>query len=102
MTQAINQKDSQGLQHGPWELYYTNGHLWSRGHYHHGVLHGIWESYYWDGTISWRRHWLHGKQHGLWEWYRSDGHLEKLELWYQDTQVPFFIELLLNSPILDI
>ena len=72
----------------------------TRGHKVHDKLHGIWEHYYWDGTLSWRRHLLQGKRHVRGELYREDGHLENLKLWYQNTQVPFFIETLLNTRIL--
>ena len=73
MTHTPNQRDPQGLKHGVWELYYTDGALWERGHYHHGEPHGLWEWYRPDGHLLRRGHYHHGVLHGLWEWYHSDG-----------------------------
>ena len=58
MTQATNQRDSQGLQHGLWEWYHPDGHLVEREHYHHGKRHGLWEDYRPDGTTSLKRYHL--------------------------------------------
>jgi antitoxin component YwqK of YwqJK toxin-antitoxin module len=72
MKDQLNQKDSQGEQHGLWESYWGNGTLRWKGYYHHGELHGVWVAYYENGTPVRRETYLHGNPHGLWE-YRPDG-----------------------------
>ena len=58
MTHTTNQKDPQGRPHGVWELYHTDGTLWERGHWLHGVLHGLWGLYRTNGTPTSKRYHL--------------------------------------------
>ena len=58
MTQAINKYDSQSRRHGVWEHYHSDGTLWVRSHWLHGVLHGLWEDYRTDGTPYTKRYHL--------------------------------------------
>jgi antitoxin component YwqK of YwqJK toxin-antitoxin module len=83
------------------EGYWTDDHLTSRGHWLLGYQHGIWENYYWsDGSLMRRRHYLHGEKHGLEENYHPDGTLKKLQFFYKDARMPFFIGDLLGESTL--
>jgi antitoxin component YwqK of YwqJK toxin-antitoxin module len=85
------------------EELYPNGTPEWRVHYMHGEVHGVWEVYRPDGTLWWRTHYHHGKRHGVREGYNSkNGKLTVLEFWYKNEKQPFFIETLLNTPILEL
>jgi antitoxin component YwqK of YwqJK toxin-antitoxin module len=90
------------IPHGIWEEYWGNGTPRWRRHYLHGEPHGLWEEYYKDGILERRRHYLHRKAYGLWEEYYKDGTPEKLAWYSEGNRIPFFIEVLLGIPILDI
>jgi hypothetical protein len=82
---------------------YTGLPKW-RGHWLHGLRHGIWEFYRSDGTLIQRTSWLYHKVHGYDERYDEEGTLESKSLYLYDREyfIHFFIEFLLNHPILDI
>ena len=42
----MNQRNENGERHGYWEVYYSNGQLWFKGHYNNGEEVGYWEDYY--------------------------------------------------------
>ena len=65
----MNKYNKNGLEQGPWEDYYSNGKLYSRGNYVNGKLHGLYDRYYSNGKISWRVNYVYGVEHGLSEWY---------------------------------
>jgi hypothetical protein len=47
MKELINQFDAEGREHRTWELYWYNGTLGRREHWHHGVRKGLdiqWDS----------------------------------------------------------
>ena len=48
----MNKHNEQGQKHGPWERYYSNGPLRSKGNYLNGKAHGPWEWYYPKGNLS--------------------------------------------------
>jgi antitoxin component YwqK of YwqJK toxin-antitoxin module len=62
----INQYDKDGFRHGPWEDYYTNGHLFSKGEYKHSAKHGLWEYYYSCGTLWDKGEYKKSISIGLW------------------------------------
>lgn len=41
----INQFDEQGLAHGTWEGYLSDGTLYYRINFRHGKKHGLWMEY---------------------------------------------------------
>ena len=69
----MNKYNEQGLEHGPWEDYYSNGKLYSRGNYVNGKLHGVFDYYFNTGVLCSRRNYINGKPHGLTEWYVYNG-----------------------------
>jgi antitoxin component YwqK of YwqJK toxin-antitoxin module len=88
--QTINQYDSEGQQHGPWEEN-SCGKLLNKGEYVNGLEHGYWEYYWSDGQIMYKGNYNHGLSYGLWEYYRRDGILlnkgnfkndQQVGLWY--------------------
>jgi antitoxin component YwqK of YwqJK toxin-antitoxin module len=89
-----------GEPHGIWESYRPEGTLWRRGHYLKGEKHGAWENYHRNGNIKERGHYLEAGRHGLEEKYYEDGTINKLQLWYQGTIMPFLIEVLLGESTL--
>lgn len=62
----INQRDENGIRHGPWEDYYNNGQLWLNGEYNHGKNQGLWELYYTDGETMGKGGYKNHKERGLW------------------------------------
>jgi len=82
--------------------YRPKGILLWRGHRLYGDKHGVWEWYYKDGILERRENYLHGTPQGVWEWYREDGTLGFLECYSEGNLIPFFIESLLDTLILDI
>ena len=45
--EPYNEKDEP---HGYWVIHDTNGTLWFRGSYLHGIKHGYWETYPYEET----------------------------------------------------
>jgi antitoxin component YwqK of YwqJK toxin-antitoxin module len=94
----------KGSMHGIWE-HYQEGFLRARSCYLEGIPHGISENYWWETKgIRERGHYFHGEKHRVWERYESDGTLESKKTYIHGNQYPirFFIELLLDTQILDI
>jgi antitoxin component YwqK of YwqJK toxin-antitoxin module len=71
----INLYNVKGEKHGPWEYYFSNGNLYSKGDYVNGNRHGLWEYYWSNGDLSSKGNYVAGKQHGYWEYYYSNGDL---------------------------
>jgi len=68
----INQYDKKGFRHGPWEDYYPNGQLASKGEYKNGKKHGVWEEYYYSGGFYYVGEFKKGKSIGIWYEQRYD------------------------------
>ena len=68
-----------GLKTGPWENYYENGQLESRGEYVNG--NGVRETYRRNGQLWRRDEFVDGKRNGLFENYYENGQLRKREVW---------------------
>jgi antitoxin component YwqK of YwqJK toxin-antitoxin module len=50
MQDKINQLNSEGQKHGPWEGYYKNGQLKYIGTFNNGRRVGLWKWCYENGT----------------------------------------------------
>ena len=74
----INLYNDKGKEHGYWEVYWSNGQLYSKGNYVNGNRHGYWEDYYDNGQLSSKGNYLNGEQHGYWEDYYPNG-----QLWFK-------------------
>jgi antitoxin component YwqK of YwqJK toxin-antitoxin module len=48
----INQTDSEGKKHGPWEKRYEDGEIQYRGEFNHGEPIGTFDRYYDDGSLQ--------------------------------------------------
>ena len=88
----INQYDKKGFRHGPWEYYYGNGQLSSKGEYKNGELHGPWEYYYDNGQLWRKQNFRNNRRYALLEYYSSNGIIsfkgefkkgKSIGLWYQ-------------------
>jgi antitoxin component YwqK of YwqJK toxin-antitoxin module len=77
MTQATNQKDSQGRRHGVWADYWSSGTPEWKVSWDHGVLHGIWESFYSWGQISHRKKYDKGVLKGIEIYFFGSGKTRK-------------------------
>ena len=66
LSMKINQRDERGREHGYWECYRGNGHLWYKGEYRHGKNHGLMEVYQFDGRIWSKGTYKKNEQIGLW------------------------------------
>jgi len=55
-----------GLKHGDWVIYYSDGQLQSKGKYIDGHREGIWERYDEHGTIHEFGKYIKGKKNGNW------------------------------------
>ena len=60
---------------GPWEYYYQNGNLLSKGEYLNGQRIGAWEFYYPNGNLSSKGEYLNDQKTGPWELYHYNGNL---------------------------
>jgi len=69
----INQYDKDGLRHGLWESYYSNGSIKTTTNYHHGTMHGAYTEFYSNGKISESVNCLNGYMEGLRYWNDLDG-----------------------------
>ena len=58
-----------GLRHGFWRVFYSDGQLKSKGNYQNGIKDGKWIGYRPNGFIHYEGEYLKGKQHGLWTHY---------------------------------
>lgn len=77
LNTKANKKD------GPWELYYPNNSLESRGNYKDNKREGVWEEYYENGKLKSKSYYVHGKKENLLELYHSNGNL-KGKLYYEN------------------
>ena len=50
----MNQYNNNGEKHGPWEVYYNNGKLLSKGYYVDDLREGLWTKYWGNGSLCWR------------------------------------------------
>jgi antitoxin component YwqK of YwqJK toxin-antitoxin module len=75
MKKDIRQFNEIGYRHGYWEIYWSNGKVYSKGNYHNGKKHGYWEYYNFDGNIDCKGHYDNGNRIGYWECYLYDGKL---------------------------
>ena len=94
----------KGSMHGIWE-HYQGGVLKARSCYLEGIPHGVSENYWLETKgIRQRGHYFHGEKHRVWERYGLDGTLESKRTYIHGDEYPirFFIELLLDTQILDI
>ena len=73
----MNKFNENGLKHGPWKGYYSNGNLYYTENYVNGELHGKHESYWMNGSPMIKSNYNNGKQVGYFENFFDD---EKLNL----------------------
>jgi antitoxin component YwqK of YwqJK toxin-antitoxin module len=64
MQDKINQRDTEGKEHGPWIQHYSDGALFFKGEYVHGKLNGPWISYYTDNELAYKGTFKYGKAIG--------------------------------------
>ena len=63
--------NEEGLPHGLWEIYFSNGQLDFRGEHVNGLQHGFVESYCGDGVLHYKGTYDMGKRVGFWIFGRS-------------------------------
>lgn len=72
--------DEKGLKQGPWEEYYLNGKLKSKGEYLNGNKYGKWEYYFTSGKTEQKGTYdKNGKVSGEWNWFYDNGNLLRRE-----------------------
>ena len=64
---------------GPYEGYYDNGQLESRGNYIDGGREGLRETFHRNGQLGIRGNYKNGWQNGLWEFFEEDGTLDSAQ-----------------------
>ena len=74
--------NDKGERHGYWEVYYSNGQLYTKGNYVNGKPHGSWEVYYDNGLLSSKGNYVAGKLHGSWEFYYYNNGKLKSKIYY--------------------
>ncbi|MBT6768730.1 MAG: toxin-antitoxin system YwqK family antitoxin [Opitutales bacterium] len=62
-----------GKKDGPYETYYENGQLKSKGSHKDGEQDGLWEWYNENGQIELKGSFKDGKREGPWEFYHGNG-----------------------------
>jgi antitoxin component YwqK of YwqJK toxin-antitoxin module len=67
-------RDANDYPHGLWEMYHTNGQLYT-GEYIHGKMHGAWTGYNPDGGVWFKENHDRGKLIGYYVHYKYDGKL---------------------------
>ena len=63
----MNAYNNKGEQHGPWEIYFSNGPLDWKGEYVNDLEHGLWESYWSNGNLHYKGEYRNSKRIGFWE-----------------------------------
>lgn len=72
--------DENGFYQGPWEEYYLNGKIKSKGTYKDGKKYGKWEYYFTSGKIEQKGSYdVNGRFTGEWNWYYENGNLLRRE-----------------------
>ena len=72
----IGSFDVNNLKTGYWEIYYTNGNLYSKGNYINGLRDGYWEEYWIYGNLYSKGNYKNGLKDGYWEdYYCSSGRI---------------------------
>ncbi|MDJ1484495.1 toxin-antitoxin system YwqK family antitoxin [Cytophagaceae bacterium YF14B1] len=61
---------------GPYENYYANGKVRSRGTYKKGVPDGNWTYYYENGKLKIKGNWQNSRKNGIWSYYYENGNLQ--------------------------
>lgn len=62
-----------GLQHGPYETYYSNGNKQKEGTYNYGKQHGEYKEYYESGPLKYLYTWDNEKKTGDWKSFYENG-----------------------------
>ena len=57
----------------PWQSFYPNGQLISKGKYKNQTEHGPWEFYFPNGNKMVKINYINGKPNGIYEKYNSAG-----------------------------
>lgn len=73
-----------GLQHGPYETYYSNGNKQKEGTYNHSKQHGEYKEYYQSGPLKYHYIWDNDKKNGDWKSYYENGEKWTLRQFEQD------------------
>jgi antitoxin component YwqK of YwqJK toxin-antitoxin module len=67
----INQRNTEGLREGPWEIYFFNRVISYKGCYINDERDGYWESYRMDGQLDYTGYFKNGKPFGYWVVYEE-------------------------------
>ena len=79
-SEPINQFDENGLRDGYWvKHYHQSKQLWYKGHYMNGLSHGYWESYFSNGILNYKGYYNRGHHCGYWRFYKSIGELSTVK-----------------------
>ncbi|MAC41840.1 MAG: hypothetical protein CMJ05_08640 [Pelagibacterales bacterium] len=70
-----------GLDHGRWTFYHTNGEIETTGRFKKSKRIGIWKYYYEDGTLSQISRYRNGLKHGTWKVFSEKGELLSENKW---------------------
>ena len=69
----VNVKIVKGKYDGPYEQFFSNGQLRTKGFYVNGIKNGLWESYHENGTLHSKGIYKNGFWEGLWVDHYEDG-----------------------------
>jgi len=95
----VNQKDENGLMHGPWKSIYNDGRFWAKGSYVHGKKCGPWV-YYADRSYEYGSY-VQGERHGLWECFHPNGQLRFRKSYNHGTPHGPWEELFYTGELID-
>lgn len=74
-----------GIQHGPFTVWYESGKVAKSGGYHQGKEHGLWTSFYENGKQKGLENYFKGKKEGHWNYWYINGNKAQ-ELVFKNNQ----------------
>jgi antitoxin component YwqK of YwqJK toxin-antitoxin module len=82
LKEKVNlKKDKSNFKDGPFEAYFKNSQLESKGNFKDGEWNGLYESYYENGLLREKANWKDGELDGFWESYYENGLLREKANW---------------------
>ena len=76
-----------GKYNGPYEQYFINGKLRTKGQYKFGKRQGLWISYHPNGQLHSKGLFENGRWEGLWVDYYDDGHVRSRGLYVNGVRI---------------
>jgi antitoxin component YwqK of YwqJK toxin-antitoxin module/Tfp pilus assembly protein PilF len=80
-------KDNNKIYIGPWEFFYAEGNLKSKGQYSDmGDREGDWSFYYYSGSLQAKEHYIKGKLYGEQEYFFRNGQISSRVFYANDLE----------------